>query len=48
MNNLKIGRKLTLAFGILLIISMCTSFYTVSKLKEAGGRMIAWKFNDLL
>ncbi|WP_346047204.1 HAMP domain-containing protein, partial [Paraclostridium tenue] len=36
MNNLKIGRKLTLAFGILLIISMCTSFYTVSKLKEAG------------
>ena len=36
MNNLKIGRKLTLAFGILLIISMCTSFYTVSKLEEAG------------
>ena len=35
MKNLKIGKKLTLAFGILLMLSAFTSFYTISKLKGA-------------
>ncbi len=35
MKNLKIGRKLTVAFGILLLITACTSFYTISKLRKA-------------
>uniref|UniRef100_UPI0005A9D9CB methyl-accepting chemotaxis protein n=1 Tax=Faecalimicrobium dakarense TaxID=1301100 RepID=UPI0005A9D9CB len=35
MKNLKIGKKLFLAFGILLMLTIFSSFYTISKLKQS-------------
>ena len=35
MKNLKIGKKLIVAFGILLVLTSFSSFYTINKLKES-------------
>ena len=35
MKDLKIGRKLSIAFAILLMLTAFTSFYTISKLRQS-------------